>query len=72
MSRANRSMPDAAVIPVLAYADVNEAARIVRRPTDYQYGERQYTAEDPGGHRWMFSETIADSDPADWGGALVD
>lgn len=133
MSRANRSMPEASVIPVLAYDDVSEAAdwlcaafglerrlvigehrvqltygggavvatdggagptglsvlvrvedadahraraeeagaRIVSPPTDYPYGERQYTAEDPGGHRWTFSQTVADSDPADWGGVLV-
>jgi uncharacterized glyoxalase superfamily protein PhnB len=47
-------------------------ARIVNPPTDCPYGERQYTAEDPGGHRWTFSQTIADADPADWGGTLLD
>jgi uncharacterized glyoxalase superfamily protein PhnB len=45
-------------------------ARIVSPPTDYPYGERQYTAEDPGGHRWTFSQSIADVDPASWGGTL--
>jgi uncharacterized glyoxalase superfamily protein PhnB len=131
---ANRSMPDAVVVPVLAYPDVNAAAEwlsaafgferrlligdhrvqltfdggalvaaegpardysalsvmvrvddadrhheqavaagatIVSPPTDYEYGERQYTAEDPGGHRWTFSQSIADVDPAEWGGVLV-
>jgi uncharacterized glyoxalase superfamily protein PhnB len=131
---ANRSMPDATVVPVLTYPDVNEAAgwlcaafgferrlligdhrvqltfdggalvvaagpardysglsvmvrvddadrhheqavaagaTIVSPPTDYEYGERQYTAEDPGGHRWTFSQSIADVDPAEWGGVLV-
>jgi uncharacterized glyoxalase superfamily protein PhnB len=136
---ANRSVPSATVIPVLAYADVTEAAdwlcaafgfsvrlriadhraqleygdgaviategggtggdreavethsvlvrvedadlhheqalrhgaRIVSPPTDYPYGERQYTAEDLGGHRWTFSQSIADVDPASWGGVLV-
>ena len=131
---ANRSMPDAAVVPVLAYPDVNAAAEwlsaafgferrlligdhrvqltfdggalvvaegparggsapsvmvrvedadrhheqavaagatIVSPPTDYEYGERQYTAEDPGGYRWTFSQSIADVDPAEWGGVLV-
>ena len=131
---ANRSMPDAAVVPVLAYADVSEAAEwlcaafgferrlligdhrvqltfgdgavvaaagassadsahsvlvrvddadrhhqqavaagatIVSPPTDYEYGERQYTAEDPAGHRWTFSQSISDVDPAEWGGVLV-
>lgn len=46
-------------------------ARIVDPPTDYMYGERQYTAEDLGGHRWTFSQSIADVDPAEWGGVLV-
>lgn len=130
---ANRSLPDATVVPVLAYPDVAEAAdwlcsafgfavrlriadhrvqltygdgavvaahglaapagqsvlvrvvdadahcaqaraagaRVLSPPTDYPYGERQYTAEDLAGHRWTFSQTIADSDPADWGGELV-
>jgi uncharacterized glyoxalase superfamily protein PhnB len=30
-------------------------ARIVMEPTDFEYGERQYTAEDPAGHQWTFS-----------------
>lgn len=46
-------------------------ARIINPPTDYPYGERQYTAEDIGGHRWTFSQTIADADPATWGGELL-
>jgi uncharacterized glyoxalase superfamily protein PhnB len=47
-------------------------ARIIRPPTDFPYGERQYTAEDLGGHRWTFSQSIADVDPASWGGTAVD
>ncbi len=46
-------------------------ARILKEPTDYEYGERQYTAEDPYGHRWTFSETIADVAPEEWGGISV-
>jgi len=130
----NRSVPDASVIPVLAYPDVAEAtrwlcdafglrlrlgigehrtqlvygdgavvatqggepggghsllvsvedadahherasaqgARIASPPTDYPYGERQYTAVDLGGHHWTFSQSLADVDPADWGGVLVE
>jgi uncharacterized glyoxalase superfamily protein PhnB len=126
----NRSMPVAAVIPVLAYEDVGEAvawlcdafgfverwrigshraqlavgdcaiavteggsgaeranvmvrvddvdahheharehgARVAGPPTDHPYGERQYTAVDPGGHTWTFSQSIADVAPEDWGG----
>ena len=47
-------------------------ARIVNPPTDYPYGERQYTAEDLAGHRWTFSQTIADVDPSVWGGTLFE
>jgi uncharacterized glyoxalase superfamily protein PhnB len=47
-------------------------ARILSEPTDFPYGERQYNAEDPGGHVWTFSESIADVDPAQWGGTLKD
>jgi len=43
-------------------------ARIVRPPTDYPFGERQYTAQDLGGHTWTFTQSIADVDPASWGG----
>jgi PhnB protein len=43
-------------------------ATIVAEPNDHQYGERQYTAEDLGGHRWCFSQSIADLAPEDWGG----
>ena len=46
-------------------------ARILQAPTDYPYGERQYTAEDIGGHRWTFSQSIADVDPASWGGTAI-
>jgi uncharacterized glyoxalase superfamily protein PhnB len=46
-------------------------ARIVMELTDFEYGERQYTAEDPAGHRWTFSETIADIAPEEWGGIAV-
>jgi uncharacterized glyoxalase superfamily protein PhnB len=43
-------------------------ARVVSAPEDQQYGERQYSAEDPGGHHWLFTQTIADVAPEDWGG----
>ena len=49
-----------------------EGACIVSPPTDHPFGERQYTAEDFAGHRWTFSQSIADIDPADWGGTEVD
>jgi uncharacterized glyoxalase superfamily protein PhnB len=43
-------------------------ARILSPPADYPYGERQYSAEDLAGHRWHFSQSIDDVDPAAWGG----
>ena len=46
-------------------------ARIVADPTDFEYGERQYTAEDLAGHQWTFSETLADVTPEEWGGTSV-
>jgi uncharacterized glyoxalase superfamily protein PhnB len=45
-------------------------AEILEEPTDHEYGERQYTAADFAGHRWTFSETLSDVDPASWGGEL--
>lgn len=135
---ANRSMPDATVIPVLGYPDVEAAvswlcevfgfterlrignhraqltvgtgavvvaqraspvpdaaashsvmvrvadakahfarvqlsgARVLQPPTDFPYGERQYTVEDLGGHVWTFSQSIQDVEPAVWGGVLVE
>lgn len=44
--------------------------KILSPPKDYPYGERQYSAEDLGGHTWDFSQSIADVDPASWGGEL--
>jgi uncharacterized glyoxalase superfamily protein PhnB len=46
-------------------------ARILMEPTDFEYGERQYSAEDLAGHHWTFSETIADVAPEEWGGITV-
>ena len=43
-------------------------AKILMEPTDFEYGERQYHAEDLAGHQWTFSETLADMAPEQWGG----
>lgn len=48
-----------------------QGARILMEPNDFEYGERQYTAEDPAGHQWTFSETLADVAPEEWGGISV-
>ena len=49
----------------------SHGAQIGMEPTDFEYGERQYAAEDPAGHRWTFSETLEDVDPGTWGGTPV-
>jgi uncharacterized glyoxalase superfamily protein PhnB len=46
-------------------------ARVLDEPADRPYGERQCSFLDPWGHWWTLSETIFDSDPADWGGKLL-
>jgi uncharacterized glyoxalase superfamily protein PhnB len=51
---------------------VRRGARIINHPADFPYGERQYTAEDLAGHVWTFSQSIADVDPQEWGGMLVE
>ena len=130
---ANRSMPSATVIPLLAYPDIGDAItrlsdafgftlririgdhraqvnagdgavvlvvgttpgagvmvrvddvdahyqrtlqsgfmRILEAPESQPYGERQYSVEDFAGHRWVFTQSIADVDPLEWGGAPGD
>jgi len=46
-------------------------ARILMEPTDFEYGERQYSAADFAGHQWTFSQTLADVAPEAWGGISV-
>jgi uncharacterized glyoxalase superfamily protein PhnB len=46
-------------------------AVILMEPTDFEYGERQYSVEDFAGHQWTFSETLEDVDPESWGGTLT-
>jgi uncharacterized glyoxalase superfamily protein PhnB len=46
-------------------------ATIVSPPTDTAYGERQYSATDPAGHHWTFTQSIADVAPEEWGGQSV-
>jgi len=47
---------------------VAAGAEVSGPPTTYPYGERQYGARDFAGHAWVFTQTLADVDPADWGG----
>jgi hypothetical protein len=64
--RSNRSIPSSTLVPVLVYPDLRHAQR-----PPIEYGERQYSAEDLAGHRWTFSETLADVAPEEWGGTSV-
>ena len=47
---------------------LRHGARILSPPTSYPYGERQYSVHDLAGHRWTFTQAIADLAPEDWGG----
>lgn len=49
-----------------------EGAIVASPPTDHPYGERQYSILDLEGHHWILSQSIADSDPASWGGVLIE
>ena len=42
-------------------------AQVLHPPTSYPFGERQYTAVDLAGHRWGFTQSVADVDPSEWG-----
>jgi uncharacterized glyoxalase superfamily protein PhnB len=46
-------------------------ATVVMEPTDFDYGERQATVDDPWRHRWTLSETLRDVVPEEWGGITV-
>ena|SRR6185503_15896733 len=46
-------------------------AKVAGEPTTYPYGERQYAALDLAGHRWVFSQSVDDVHPDQWGGELV-
>jgi uncharacterized glyoxalase superfamily protein PhnB len=43
-------------------------ARILFEPKTFRYEERQHTVEDFAGHRWTFSQTVADVAPEACGG----
>jgi uncharacterized glyoxalase superfamily protein PhnB len=50
---------------------VAAGAKTSGMPTTYPYGERQYAAQDPAGHWWVFSQSVEDVHPSQWGGELV-
>ena len=47
-------------------------AQVLDGPVDREYGERDYTVEDLGGHRWNFSESLSDVAPEDFGCETVE
>jgi uncharacterized glyoxalase superfamily protein PhnB len=59
-------------VDAVAGRAIESGFALVQLPTDQVYGERQATLRDPGGHTWTLSQSIADADPAAWGGELVD
>lgn len=73
MRQRAAATPDGVMIRV-ADVDAHHAhavargVRVVRPPADHPYGERQYTAVDPVGRHWTFSQSIRDVAPEEWGG----
>lgn len=49
-----------------AIAAGTEASRI----EEFPYGERQCTCVDFSGRSWVFTESVADVDPRDWGAVV--
>ena len=50
---------------------ISAGAHVASRPETYAYGERQYTVIDLAGHRWTFTQSVADVSPETWGGTTV-
>lgn len=48
-----------------------QGAQVIGLPSDFPFGERQYTVDDLAGHRWTFSQTLEDVEPESWGGVTV-
>jgi uncharacterized glyoxalase superfamily protein PhnB len=46
-------------------------ASILASPADHPYGERQNNAQDFAGHRWTFTQSIADVAHRAWGGTSI-
>ncbi|MGI8771752.1 MAG: VOC family protein [Acidobacteriaceae bacterium] len=47
-------------------------AKVLAEPANQPWGLRQYSAEDPEGHRWEFSQHLRDVPPAEWGAQLME
>ena len=71
-SGSGRGLPASLFVPVVDVDAHCERAQqfgavIISPPKTCEFGERQYSAEDLEGHRWTFSQPVADVDPRDWG-----
>ena len=42
-------------------------ATILAEPSEKEYGDRQYSVEDPEGHQWFFSQKVREVSPEEWG-----
>jgi hypothetical protein len=62
----NRSMPPGTIIPELVYPDLQAAVAWLCGTLDFVERLRI------GDHRWTFSQSIADVDPQEWSGVLLD
>jgi len=51
---------------------ITAGAKAAGAPATHPYGERQYAARDLAGHWWVFSESVEDVHPSQWGGELAD
>jgi uncharacterized glyoxalase superfamily protein PhnB len=80
--RHEKAPPSGGIVTHLVMVRVDDAhdhcerakaagARVTEALTDHVYGERQYTAADPWGHCWTFSETLDDVEPESWGGETI-
>ena len=49
----------------------HHGARITVEPATHPYGERQYSAHDFAGYSWVFSQSVADVHPNEWGGTAA-
>jgi uncharacterized glyoxalase superfamily protein PhnB len=81
-ARGGHQPPQLGVVPVVFKVRVTDVeavfdraraagATVVVPPTDRPYGERECTVEDLAGHRWQFTETIADVAPEEYGCTTV-
>ena len=49
----------------------NAGAKIIEEMNETPYGERQFVAEDPEGHAWLFARHVGDVSPESWGAVVA-